>query len=258
MIVYLPVDPDGRFPVAAGRPVYFTAPEVVDHHRAGWLASGVRPGEVVVFRAEADAVAAELARPGVSAGTARAFAADPVVGRALALLRNRERVRFDPLDGSELTYADPEGRVGTGAGGHEVFPRISPAVIGAVIHTGADGEPEVLLAQNRRRPGYHSLIAGYVEAGETLEAAFAREVHEETGRRVRDVRYWGSQPWPVSGSLMVGMVAHSDDREAVAAGDGEVFDIRWATRAQLGELTLPAPGSIALRMLDAFAAGELA
>lgn len=71
-----------------------------------------------------------------------------------------------------------------------VFPRLDPAVIGLIRLSGTD---RILLARNRRRTSFFSLIAGYVEPGETAEAAFAREALEETGRRVEALRYWGSQ-----------------------------------------------------------------
>lgn len=185
-------------------------------------------------------------------GDARSHASDPVVSRAVALLSAREQMRFDPADGSELTWGD-DGAA-RGASGRPTFPRIDPCVIGVVEH--ADGE-RILLGENRRRPGYYTCIAGYVDAGETAEAAFAREVLEETGRRVRDVSYVCSQPWALSGSLMLGFYALTDDTDPHGPLDGELGSIIWATRADLEKLTLARQGSIARTLIETWARGEL-
>lgn len=186
------------------------------------------------------------------------------VEEGVALLRHRQAFRFDPRDGSPLQY-DAAGRVASGASGRPVFPRIDPAVIGVVERPRVDGDgdgdqPAILLAENRRRPGYYSLIAGYVDPGETPEEAFAREVLEETGRRITGIQYVASQPWPVSGSLMLGFRASAVDLDPVAETDGELAEVRWATRGEIraGALPLPlaAPGSIAHRMITAWVEGD--
>lgn len=106
------------------------------------------------------------------------------------------------------------------------------------------------------RNSFYSLIAGYVDAGENLEEAFTREALEETGMRVREVRYWGSQPWPPSGSLMVGFSAVTDDVRAVCDTDGELEETRWVSRAELPELTIARKGSIAHTMIMEWYHGE--
>ncbi|PRQ11457.1 NADH pyrophosphatase [Corynebacterium sp. 13CS0277] len=168
---------------------------------------------------------------------------------AAGYVKNQEAHRFHPGDGTPLTF-DEQGRVGTSEFGAPFFPRLDPAVIGLVECAG-----RVLVGRNRMRPDFFSLIAGYVSPGETLEAAFAREVWEETGRRVGQVRYLGSQPWPTSGALMLGMYGVTDDVDAVGPCDGELIEVRWLRREEVlsGALPLSPPGSIAHQLLDYWA-----
>lgn len=124
--------------------------------------------------------------------------------------------------------------------GYRTFPRTDPVVIMLVI----DGERCLLGRQAAWPPGMHSAIAGFVEPGETLEAAVRREVEEETGITVGDVRYLGSQPWPFPASLMLGF--HADARTtAIRLKDNELEDCRWFTKAEVlafKERNDPAPG----------------
>jgi NAD+ diphosphatase len=99
-----------------------------------------------------------------------------------------------------------------------------------------------------------STLAGFVEPGETLEEAVAREVLEETGVRVVDVRYQGSQPWPFPSSLMLGFRAESVDKSAPVVNPDELDDARWFTRADVADaeargLRLPGEDSIARRLI---------
>ena len=125
------------------------------------------------------------------------------------------------------------------------FPRVSPAVI-VLIQKGR----ELLLARNARFPGKrHSVLAGFVDAGETLEEAVHREIREEVDIEVRDVRYFGSQPWPFPHSLMVGFTAHYAAGEIRVDGE-EIVDAGWYTADHLPDLP---PGiSIARRLIDWF------
>lgn len=169
--------------------------------------------------------------------------------RAIGLLRYRREFRFHPRSGQELEFG--AGGIAGRAPGEDtqtVYPRLDPAVIGMVHHPLKE---EVLLARNRLRPGYFSLIAGYVDVGESLEHAFEREAWEETGRRLHKITYWGSQPWPASGSLMVGFSATAahPEPDPAAATDEELAEIRWVGRDQLLSLPLAAPGSIAHTMM---------
>jgi NAD+ diphosphatase len=101
-------------------------------------------------------------------------------------------------------------------------------------------------------PGRFSTLAGFVEPGESAEQAVVREVHEETGLRVRDVVYRGSQPWPFPASLMLGFRAVCDGGADPQPRDGELEDARWFSkdelRVQTGTL-LPTPVSIAWRLI---------
>jgi NAD+ diphosphatase len=125
------------------------------------------------------------------------------------------------------------------------FPRLAPAIIVLIQRDG-----EVLLARARRfETPIYSTIAGFVEPGETLEEAVIREVKEESGITVKDVRYFGSQPWPFPHSLMVGFTANYASGE-IALGDGENVDVRWFTADNLPQL--PGKLSIARRLIDWF------
>ena len=186
-------------------------------------------------------------------GHARNHADNYLVSRAVGLLAARERYAFDPTDGSPLTWGE-SGIVARGASGTPIFPRIDPCVIGVVEHAAGD---RILLGENRRRPGFFTCIAGYMDVGESAEDAFAREVMEETGRRVTDIAYVGSQPWALSGSLMLGFRARTADETQVGDTDGELSQVIWATREDLGELTLAPEGSIARQLIERWAAGEI-
>jgi NAD+ diphosphatase len=149
---------------------------------------------------------------------------------------------------------------------HEEYPRTDPAVI-CLVHDreGADGA-QVLLARQPVWPkGRYSVLAGFVEAGESLEACVAREIGEEVGVDVTDIRYLGSQPWPFPRSLMLGFAASADPSQPLKLADGEIEEARWVGRAEVREalaaeeartehwLGLPGPTSIARRMLESWA-----
>lgn len=138
------------------------------------------------------------------------------------------------------------------------YPRTDPAVI-CLVH---DGWRQVLLARQPVWPeGMFSLVAGFVEAGESLEGCVRREVAEEVGVVVEHVRYLGSQPWPFPRSLMVGFHAVGDPDAPVILEDEEISDARWfdvdevraAFRGE-GDLRLPGPVSIAHGMLRSWVA----
>src|SRR3954447_22890559 len=110
--------------------------------------------------------------------------------------------------------------------------------------------------------GRYSALAGFVEPGESLEAAVAREVFEESGVEVAAARYVSSQPWPFPSSLMLGFEASYAGGDAVAA-DGELEDARWFTRPELtdaagerGALRLAPPLAIARRLIDGWLAAR--
>ncbi len=110
------------------------------------------------------------------------------------------------------------------------FPRTDPVTIMLVEH-----EDKLLLGrQPRFPPKIYSALAGFVEPGETIEEAVAREIHEEAGVRVRDVEYIASQPWPFPSQLMIGCSSVTDDPELTIDAT-ELDDARWFTRAELEE-----------------------
>lgn len=132
------------------------------------------------------------------------------------------------------------------------FPRTDPAVITLVI----DDRDRALLGRHVAwQPGWMSTFAGFVEAGESAEAAVRREVLEETGVRVRDLMYLGSQPWPFPRSLMLGYHAWTSDEHSVP-DPGEIAETRWFTRDELfaacdrGETKLPPAVSISRRLIE--------
>lgn len=143
--------------------------------------------------------------------------------------------------------------------GSEVFPRTDAAVI--VLIT--DGEDRLLLGSNAMwEVNRYSLLAGFVEPGESFESAVVREVFEESGLRVTDPVYQGSQPWPFPASIMVGFTARLADDQSAAAlvPDGtEILDLRWFSRAELtandAGIMLPGTSSIARALIDEWLAG---
>lgn len=132
---------------------------------------------------------------------------------------------------------------------HQIFPRIDPAIIVLVT----DGERALLGRQPSWPEGRYSTIAGFVEPGESLEDAVAREVLEETGVRVRRVHYHSSQPWPFPSSLMLGFQALAEPGSAIRVG-GELADARWFSREEIaaGTPTLPPPHAISFRLIAAW------
>jgi len=110
------------------------------------------------------------------------------------------------------------------------FPRTDPVTIMLVEHD----DMLLLGRQPRFPPKMYAALAGFVEPGETIEEAVAREIHEEAGVRVRDVRYIASQPWPFPSQLMIGCTSVTDDPE-LTIDTTELEDARWFTRAELEE-----------------------
>jgi NAD+ diphosphatase len=140
-----------------------------------------------------------------------------------------------------------------------LFPRIEPTVI-TLVET-ATSPRRCLLARHRAaKAGSYSLLAGFVEIGESLEDAVRREIAEEVSAKVRDVRYVGSQPWPFPAGLMAGFRAAAAD-ESVSVDGNEILDARWFTRDELRKYgqtrgRLGRPDSIDGVMLTAWLAEE--
>jgi NAD+ diphosphatase len=172
-----------------------------------------------------------------------------LLGYARAIVSWRRRHRFcgtcgattvSAKNGHVLICSDPSCR-------HEQFPRIDPAIIVLVSH-----DERALLGRQASWPiGRYSTIAGFVEPGESLEDAVAREVFEETGIKVDAIEYHSSQPWPFPSSLMLGFTAHASTTE-VHLRDQELEDARWFTRADLAAngALLPPRQSISFRLIE--------
>lgn len=143
--------------------------------------------------------------------------------------------------------------------GAEHFPRVDPVVIMLAEHDGR----MLLGRQPQYPPGRYSALAGFVEPGESIEAAVARELKEEAGIGVRDVRYLCSQPWPFPSSLMIGAHAAAID-DSLAVDKNELDDARWFSRDEVvaalagdpaAPFQPPPPWAIARTLLDRWADG---
>jgi NAD+ diphosphatase len=177
-----------------------------------------------------------------------------ILAYARALLWWHARHRFCGVCGSPAESADAGHvrRCADPACGAQHFPRTDPAVI-MLVHDG--GDRALLGRQSRFPPGMYSTLAGFVEPGESLEDAVAREVLEEAGVHLTDIRYHSSQPWPFPASIMLGFTAQATDFEIRIDRD-ELEDARWFGRAELlaaiaeGVSPLPRADSIARRLVE--------
>jgi len=144
--------------------------------------------------------------------------------------------------------------------GSEHFPRVDPAVIMLVT----DDDDRCLLARNKNWPPKRvSILAGFVEPGESVEQAVLREVWEEAGLRVSGPRYLGSQPWPMPQSLMLGFRARAEGAQEIRVDGDEIAEARWYSREELrdalaaGSVLPPSPVSIAHRIIETWYGTDL-
>ncbi len=144
--------------------------------------------------------------------------------------------------------------------GSEHFPKVDPAMIVLVT----DPDDRALLARNAQWPQHRvSILAGFVEAGESGEQAVVREVREETGLAVSAIEYLGSQPWPMPQSLMLGYRARAEGGQQITVDADEIAEADWYSRAGLrtaidtGRIRLPPPVSIAHRIIESWYGAEL-
>ncbi|GAB2570260.1 NAD(+) diphosphatase [Leucobacter ruminantium] len=227
-----------------------------------------RVGHVYLGRAEGRPVFGVAAAPGdeppagaewrhpFEVGFALSEVDRELLGVASALLRWHESSRFSPRDG-RATAPALGGWARHDEHGGEHFPRTDPAVIVLIEH-----DDRVLLGSNALwETGRFSLLAGFVEAGESLEQTVVREVFEEAGVRLGEVEYVASQPWPFPRSLMLGFrarLAPGADPEELTPDPEEISELRWFTREQVRHpepgIRLPAGASIARWMLDRWVA----
>jgi NAD+ diphosphatase len=191
-----------------------------------------------------------------------------VVAYAAALANWARANRFCGRCGTP-THAEEGGHVLVCGNGHQHHPRTDPVVIMLVV----DGDRVLMGRQASWPKGRYSALAGFVEPGERLEDAVEREVLEESGVTVHDVRYVASQPWPFPVSLMLGFHAtYAGGDAAPQAADGELDDVRWFTRDEVvnavggdaswidgapsDQLMLPPRTAIARLLVDRWVAGE--
>lgn len=168
-----------------------------------------------------------------------------IAGRASQILRWRLDNRFCGRCATEMVEDQHDLLRSCPGCDYFTYPRLSPAVIMSVVR----GD-EILLGRSPRFPeGMYSVLAGYVEPGETLEEAVRREVLEETNIEVTDIRYINSQPWPFPHSLMVGFTARYAGGELLTDGD-ELEDAAWFTADNLPRL--PSQISISRHLIELF------
>jgi NAD+ diphosphatase len=179
---------------------------------------------------------------------------------AVALANWHDTHTHCPVDGTP-TVAGPGGHFTVcPADGTEHFPRTDPAVIMLVT----DPDDRCLLARNAAWPGRRvSILAGFVDPGESAEQAVIREVAEETQIKVTNVRYVGSQPWPMPRSLMLGFRADAPAGQAIVVDREEIAEAYWFSRDELvaaikaREIALPPPVSIARQIIEQWYGGPL-
>jgi NAD+ diphosphatase len=168
-----------------------------------------------------------------------------VAGRAVQLVEWARTHRFCGRCGTPTEPADGERAMRCPACGLLAIPRLAPAIIVLVER---DGGREALLARGRQFPiPMYSALAGFVEPGETMEQAVHREVREEVGIEIADVRYVSSQPWPFPHSLMIGFTASWDSGD-IEIDPREIVDAAWFTPDALP--MVPPVMSIARRLID--------
>jgi NAD+ diphosphatase len=250
------------------------APEVTDEGRLGWTSLADAPDDAELILLGLGEGRAHFAAhvPGMRVGNTPAMR-NPALMAALAALEPGEaatyaaarsvidwhsRHRFCANCGSATALF----RAGWGrrcdACSTEHFPRVDPVVIMIAEHDG-----RALLGRGKDwPPGRYSALAGFLEPGESIEEAVAREIAEESGVRVGNVRYIASQPWPFPSSLMMACVAEAED-DAITLDTAELEDAMWVPRAivqavlagEEGPFIAPPPYAIAHTLLSEWANG---
>jgi len=179
---------------------------------------------------------------------------------AVALANWHDTHTHCPLDGTPTVPALGGHSTRCPKDGTEHFPRTDPAVIMLVT----DPDDRCLLARNAAWPGRRvSILAGFVDPGESAEQAVVREVAEETGIKVKNVRYVGSQPWPMPRSLMLGFRADAPAGQDINVDHDELAEAHWFSRDELaaaiesGDIALPPSVSIARHIIEAWYGGSL-
>ncbi len=187
-----------------------------------------------------------------------------ILGVARGILHWQQQTPYCSLCGSQnrLSNGGHMMRCSSDACSKQTFPRTDPAVIMLIERMASSGERYCLLGRSHAWPqGVYSTLAGFVETGESLEEAVAREVFEEASIHIKDVRYLASQPWPFPQSIMLGFIATATTDE-IQIDPVELAEARWfsdkeiATFGDWGDQApgpkLPRPDSIARFLIDSW------
>lgn len=221
-------------------------------------ATEASPAGTAFFAAVLDAEAAAALAPEERWGHLRTIGAhlsdveSTLLTQAVAIGQWHLDHRYSPLTGRPLHPEKAGWVLRAGPDEPEHFPRTDPVVIVAIT----DSDDRLLLGSNALwEPNRFSLLAGFVEPGESLEAAVQREIREESGLLVTDPRYLGSQSWPFPRSLMLGFHARvAPGAPETPTPDGvEIVELRWFTRDELDrdtDILLPGPTSIARAIIE--------
>lgn len=219
--------------------------------RAELEAAGVDVSRAEPLAKDAFAIAIDSDLPSFEARSVRSLFVSlapeelALAGTALHVVRWLETSRFCGRCGSPMERVDSERATKCPKCSLLLYPRISPAII-VLVRRG----DEALLARNARFPmPFYSTLAGFSEIGESLEETLVREVREEVGVDVGDIRYFGSQPWPFPDSLMIGFTAQWKSGE-IRVGE-EIADAKFFKRDEPLPM-LPPNVSIARRLIDAW------
>lgn len=167
-----------------------------------------------------------------------------LAGRAIQIINWDKNHQFCGKCGAFTETADHEMAKVCPECGHMSFPRLSPAVITAIVK-----DSKILMAQHGYRGNMYGLIAGFVEPGETLEECVQRETMEEVGLRVKNIKYFSSQGWPFPHSLMVGFTAEYESGEIQVDGR-EITEAKWFSPDEIPRA--PSKMSIASELIDWF------
>lgn len=164
------------------------------------------------------------------------------LSRAKALLEWRKSSKYCGCCGSELVESTTETARVCPKCGNTVYPRINPCIIVLVSK-----DDKILLARHaQRNQDIYACLAGFIEAGETVEQAVEREIMEETGLKVKNIKYYASQSWPFPSQLMMGFTAEWESGD-IKLQPEEISDAGWFSRNDCP--ASPQPGSVAYRLI---------